>query len=396
MGEIGYNVERNMRTKLLTGRARPMAVFGIATAMAVSAAVSQGATDGTRATMTAIFENMQLLLGVSADQETFSAPANAYNVAIALREVSDQAALLSGHASAQDADTAFLGSALDRYATWTLWAYERREYERARSLLHGTTDICIACHTRLPSGDSPLADRFIDSDTVQNLSIRQRASLQTATRRFDDALGSLEILLADESLQAEDLVTAVSDYLTISIRVKEDLNRPRSILDKLSERKNLTRGLSNDIARWKKALNQLAESSVSSSDLGTARTLLRDTVNERPPAGHGALIEQVAASGILHRYLRSHVEPSAETAEAYFLLGLAEYRIAKDPWLPKAELYLEKAILAAPKSPSAAEAYDLLKEKLSRVYTSASGVHFPEEVATYLRDLESMVTGDTY
>lgn len=385
-----------MRIKCLAHRARPIAIAGIAAAIALSISIARADADGTRATMRTIFENMQHLLRASADENGFSAPENADNIALSLREMSDQAALLSGHAGAEDAEVAFLGSALERYASWASWAYERGDLDRARALLHDTTDVCVACHTRLPSGDSPVAEQFIDSNTVKSFSLRQRASLQIATRRFDDALDSLETLLADESLRSEDLSIAISDYLVVSIRVKGDVDRPRSMLEKLSKRTDLTDALFNDINRWNKTLSQLEETRIRSSDLDVAKLLLAETLSGHQPTQRTALIEQVVASGILHRYLQSHRQPSADTAEAYFLLGLAEHRISNDHWLPKAELYLEKAILSAPKSRAAAEAYDLLEQKLSRVYAGASGVQFPAEVDTHLKELKSLITGDTY
>ena len=79
-------------------------------------------------------------------------------------------------------------------------------------------------------------------------------------------------------------------------------------------------------------------------------------------------------------------------SEAHFLLGLAEFRIRRNEWLPHAELYLEVAIVLAPGAKWARSAYNLLEEKIQQTYEqSFSGP--PPEVVERLKELKQEIDG---
>ena len=65
--------------------------------------------------------------------------------------------------------------------------YEYGRFDEARYLLYGIVDDCVACHTRLPSGDgAPKAEAFIGAldDAAQQAAARLGASKQGLVERL--------------------------------------------------------------------------------------------------------------------------------------------------------------------------------------------------------------------
>lgn len=380
----------SVKSKLFAG------AFAASFLMAGTAGAVDGAERGaTRAAMRVILDSVRTLLTFSVENEAFRDPGRQDRVIDALNELGDQAAMLSEHAAAGDIGSAFLASSLERYAVLMLRNYEWGRFERVPQLVYRTTEICIACHTRLPShADSPAAaaEDFIDSRTVEALPAYERAKVQAATRRFDDALATLETLLASPSVDPDRVVDAVRLHLSISLRVKGDAERALPMLKALQRSGDLPRALREDAARWIAALQRLRPWPPSGSPLDAARHLVADATR-RAYDGRGALVQYIAAAGLLHLYTES-AQPgarSAELTEAYYLLGVAEYRSHADDWLPQAELYLEYAIRLEPGAPAAARAYELLQQKVLAGYGVGAVSELPQEVREHLRKLASMI-----
>jgi hypothetical protein len=108
------------------------------------------------------------------------------------------------------------------------------------------------------------------------------------------------------------------------------------------------------------------------------------------------LVNYIVASRLLYGYLensqaRSPAQATVDDgARAYYLLGLAQYRIDPDAWLPQAELYLEKAIRTAPGSEHARKAFALLTDAMQHSYPAAKG-GMPEDVRKHLQMLQDLV-----
>ena len=96
--------------------------------------------------------------------------------------------------------------------------------------------------------------------------------------------------------------------------------------------------------------------------------------------------DYIAASRVLYEYLASGEGTREQGAEAYYLLGLSQYRVEAAAWLPQAELYLEKAIRTAPGSEYARRALALLQAKVQESFT-ARGERIPDDVVRHLHML---------
>lgn len=351
--------------------------------------------EATRDAMQVIFENLRVLLQLDASGEEFDDPKHRTEVLEALRELDDQSAILASHGFYEDTGGMYLSSVLERYTLLLLRTYERGESKQLKQFLYGITDICIACHSRLPSEqDSPVAGHFADSRELASLPAKKKAKIQVATRRFDDALATIETLIESaESVDPAVLEDVLRTYLIVNIRVKGDMERPIPVVEFVAERSEPQSAWHRDVERWSESLEHLRDRPFIGGSLDTARELIDSAGSAEYPSQRSALVEYIAASSLLHRYLISRPSVAMDVSEAHYLLGVAEYRIHPDEWLPNAELYLEIAIVLAPDAKWARPAYTLLVEKLHETHEPPPGGGLPPEVEERLRELKRAIDG---
>jgi hypothetical protein len=351
--------------------------------------------EATRDSMRVIFESLRSLLQIDVIDGDFESAQYSEDVLAALRELDDQSAILASHGFYEDSAGAFLASVLERYSFLLLRTYERGDSEQVQQLLYGMTDICIACHTRLPSArDSPQAKQFVDSEAIWSLPDKKRARIQVATRRFDDALLTLEQILDSTVADPAALEDLLRTYLVVNIRVKGDMERPVETLRSVEERSAAQSPWRRDVGIWLESLRHFRSTPFIVDPLISAREMIEAASGADFPSKRSALVDYIAASSLLHRYLASNPSDTIGVSEAHYLLGLAEYRIYPDDWLPQAELFLEVAIVLAPDAPWAMPAYSLLVEKINRTYLQSPGGRLPPEVEERLRELKQAIDGE--
>ncbi|MCP5150085.1 MAG: hypothetical protein H6983_10985 [Ectothiorhodospiraceae bacterium] len=348
---------------------------------------------GLRDAMQLIFERMRELVSLAAVPERFGASDNATTVIEALREIGDQAAMVSEHAGT-DVGSGFLASSLDRYTGWALRNYEWGQIPAARSLVLEAVEVCIACHTRLPSGDSPVAEDFVASDTLARMAPRERARLLAATRRFDDAMTTLESELTAPSTSPASRVELMREYLLVAVRVRGELGRAASTLRAARDAGELPEASRTAVSAWVADLDEIGRHPIPEDDVLYSRWLLQGSAADPLSDDHSDLVRALAASAVLNRFLEREKPDGERLAEAYLLLGLAEARIDEPAGLPEAELYLESAILGAPGTPIAKVAFALLSKKVRRGFESGPEGKMPEEVMRHLAALEARSRGE--
>jgi hypothetical protein len=158
------------------------------------------------------------------------------------------------------------------------------------------------------------------------------------------------------------------------------------------QREDLWRHLRSDIESWISSLRRFEALDGLQIELEAARRLIEEAKQLISfPADRRALINYIAASSILLRYIESHSRPDVDLSEAYYLLGLTESRFEHDYWFSQADVYLETAIRLAPQSAFAERAYVLLEEKIILDYTGSSGVYLPEDVEVWLEELRRLI-----
>jgi hypothetical protein len=347
----------------------------------------------TRAIMQRIYAAIRVALPASADPEELARPERAAEIGAALDALADNASLLQSHVGGEERQMQFLARSVARDARDVRRAWREGQHPRAAFLLRQITEDCVVCHTRLPSDDSPVAKRFFEAGELEQLPEEPRASLQIATRRFDEALVTLESLLATSEHPAL-LIGPLTDYLVVSIRVKQDFERPVATLRRFSERADLWPELRSDVATWLAALPGLAERARGTPALETGRELFEDglALGAEPEAKRG-LVHFVTASSVLQLFLRTEPPPEA-LGETYYLLGMIEARIGRNYWVTPAPFFLEESIRLAPKQPYAADAFARLEAELRAAYEGADQEVLPPEEAERLQELRGLVQGE--
>ena len=251
---------------------------------------------------------------------------------------------------------------------------------------------CVACHARLPGDDSPRAE-VCSSTALARLPAPERARLQIATRRFQDALDTLEELLLSPESQPVLLIDPLTDYLIVSVRVLRDFERPVPVLRSFAARPDVWRQLRGEARVWAEALPELERRMPERPDLVYARRLIEEG---RALTDFGAdrsgLVHDVVASGILLRLVEAGSNETQELAEAFYLLAVLSSRIARGYGLSAADFFLERAIRLAPGAPFASEAYALLEQEELLSYEGVD-TELPREERRRLAELRELVDG---
>ncbi len=354
--------------------------------------------EGTREIMAEIYAAMKVALPATADMARFSAPEERPRIQQALDRLAAGADLMEGHTRPKDSQMQFLARSVARDARDVQRAYHNGQDARAAFLLQQITENCVACHTRLPAKDASLADGFVEHEAMEKLAPESRAGLLIATRRFDDAIDTLEKLLGDPHEHPALLIAPLTDYLVLNLRVKDDYERPLPTLQKLSQHSHIWEQLRRDIQGWIEALPDLHARTRGEAKVAVARELVAEA-RERNRLGdeQSGLVQFVAASAVLEQIVAEHprAEPgspeAAELGEAYFLLGLVEARIGRNYWISEAPFLLESAIRMAPTQPYALEAYHRLENEVLMQYEGSDEEDIDPEDQRRLDELRILV-----
>jgi hypothetical protein len=342
-----------------------------------------------------VFDALSQLLPASFDERAWTDPAQRDQIRARLQVLSAAAARLEEHAGSRERGFGFLSRSLARDVSEVESFYSRGQYEEARYYLHELTQNCVACHSRLPSArEFPMAERLLDQVELAQLSARERAQLQVATRRVDAALTTWESMFSDPAMDPVqlDIGGDLTDYLTVCIRVKLDLERPQGSLERLMQRKDLARYLRHHVTSWLKALRELAPEAASKPTLARARALVdRALAASDFPGGRQRIVYDLLASSMLHRSVDAAPAGDPQLAEAYYLLGVIEARTVDSYWVPQTEFHLEAAVREAPRGPFAEQAYALLEEYIVLGHGGPEGL--PDEVTANLAELRALLDG---
>lgn len=377
--------------------------MAVATALLAAAAMGRAADAGappgggsaeTRAAMAKILEALRTALPLATSPERFAAPASRPGLATAFAALAENAEGLAAHARGGEPGFERLGRYFAQRTATIARRFEAGEVEESRFLLWMVAESCMDCHERLPSSDSRLGRRLIDTTTLARLPPEERVRFEVASRQFTRALDTYEASFRDPAVLPTrlDLAGHLGDYLLVAVRVVDDPARARRGLGILLGRDDVSRYLIGELHAWSAALERLETRSRNPDLLADARALLAEAGRRaRYPADRRVLVETIAASARLNRYVAAHPEPSTKTAEAYYLLGRAERLIHRSYGASQADFFLETAIEMAPHSPVAADAYDLLEEETMAQWEGSAGTPLPPEERARLDRLRRMV-----
>ena len=351
-------------------------------------------TESTRQIMRDFAADLRVVLPATVDEETFSDSAANPAIREALADLADNASVLVAHSQRNESGTRQLGRSLERDTAEILYQYDRGRTDRAAFLLQQVTENCVVCHSRRPDATDPeIAAGFVDGAVLQQLDPERRETLQIATRQFDAALVTLEALLADPETHPAVMLGPLTDYLTVSLRVKDDYVRPVAVLAKFSRRDDLWQRLRSDVEGWIDALPSLYAQTRGEPELAVAQRILAEGAALREDSSdlRADLVHSIAASAVLQRYVRLHRDRGADLAEAYYLLGEIEARIGRNYWVSQAQHFLATSIRIAPGASTAQQAYGLLEEQILLSYEGSDEDAPGDEDAALLAELKALI-----
>ena len=109
------------------------------------------------------------------------------------------------------------------------------------------------------------------------------------------------------------------------------------------------------------------------------------------PLDRTGLVDYIAASALLNRFMTNKAIKAEQTSEAYYLLGVTEALIGRSTWLTQTDYYFEAAVRASPKSVSANKAFDALEQQILMEYSGSGGTNIPEDIQANLDELRGLV-----
>jgi hypothetical protein len=349
----------------------------------------------TRAAMTQIADALSRALPLSLEARQLEDPVARERYRASLEVLAESSARLESHGRSREASFAYLSRSLASDAQVAKQRLESGHDAESQFVVRQLVQDCVACHSRLPDlDDSKIGARLLGQLDPNELPLAERVRVQAATRQFDAALDGYEELFQDPEIPPGqlDLEGRLLEYLTISIRVKQDLRRPRWSLERMAHRPDVPDYLMDDLAAWTSSLDDLAKRPRIGDDGASARALVQDAHLERTPAyDRRGYVYALQASSLLHQHLGASTLDDEELAETYYLLGLTETRASRSLWLSEADVYLETSIRSAPGSPYAARAYALLEQETLAGYTGSAGLQLPGDVAERLAELRSLI-----
>ncbi len=352
----------------------------------------------TQATMQRIFNEVRYLLPLSFDVRHFQDPNERLRIENSLSSLAEATGQLKMHGSQGGPAFAYLGESLANQVNQVRRQFSRGHLSESQFLLQQLTETCVACHSRMKvTKQSNLAARFIEGIDQDTLGGHGIARLSIATRQFDQALDSFERRFEDQSIPAVtvDLEGSMIDYLTVAIRVKKNYARPVVALQKFLKRKDLPVYLRSNVEGWIDALETLRHRTPKKDPIAEALWLVTDSQEPSIYASErDSLVYDIAAAGVLHRYIESDVEEAEKRGQTFYLLGLTELRSQRNYWLSDAGFYLKTSIRTAPKTEHARDAFAVLEEYTILGFSGSRGVEIPEEVESELNELRRLLDGD--
>jgi hypothetical protein len=355
-----------------------------------------------RATMQQVFDALAVLLPASLDPDGFGDPARRDEMQAAFERLAAASKALARHGEGKDAAFRLLSRSLAEDADAAAGRFARGRVDEAAFRLQQLTQRCVACHSRLPSArDFPLAQRLVGRVELAELPPEERARLLVATRQFDGALAAYEAMFADPAAApaAIDQGGQLVDYLTVAIRVANELERPERALRALAARPDTPSYLRARLGRFADELAELRAPAPPGTALERAEALAARSraLGEFPTARDG-LVYDLYASALLHRDVEARGPSGGEDpalARAFWLLGSIEDRTAWSYWYPQTEAYMEATIAAAPHGPLAPRAYQRIEETLLVDHGAFRVEELPGAARARLAELAKRMEGAT-
>ena len=331
-------------------------------------------------------------------QRRFDAPANKSRIEKNVKKLADRAHSLNKKGISPDADpTVKILSGL--FQDETKRAYSalmsgNRTY--ARGALNRVSGYCIACHTRNSSG--PNFSSLPLEPSSKNLFPIEQGRFYAATRQYDRALDLFQKIAEDPVAPIQKPIEweqAIRYGLAIAVRVKNDPDQARALVERVIGSKNSPYFLKEDALKWRESIeewkNELPRKAVTEEGLHSEAIRLVGQARElqKYPMDHSADILYLRATPLIHQMLQT--APDGRSAQDGLLLAGLSYEALQTLSIDDFhDLYYQACIRKVPHTPTAALCYRRYEQSTYFGYTGSAGTSLPEDIKLNLSELQEL------
>lgn len=241
---------------------------------------------------------------------------------------------------------------------------------QANWMLKGTANICMSCHSQVPTQLKPFF-RTPEKKTK----VRQpfyEAEYLFVVRDFETALN-----LYIQSIQGRpkngvslsQATTALERILTITLRTSRDPKAAEKILRPLSQSKNLPDNVRKQIISWLDELKRwpknLPNPEVVSAD--KLLSFVKEDLNRSKKRGFAPLVTHIRNSGLLYEFMDNRPHTLYKSEILYYLALTTESMIYSHLH-SLAEIYLKECIKSSPGKPIARKCFNKFEDDLKTTY----------------------------
>jgi tetratricopeptide (TPR) repeat protein len=263
-------------------------------------------------------------------------------------------------------------------------------------MLNQVSSYCIACHTRNNSGPS-FASLPLEP-LSKNLSPLEQAKFYAATRQYDRALDIFQKILNDPVAPIErplEWEQAIRYGLSIAVRVKQDPDQARALVERVIGAKNSPFFLKQDALKWKDSIiqwkDETPKKAMTEEGLFSQATQLIVQARElqKYPRDHLADVLYLRASAVIHELLQK-VPDGHRAQEALLMAGMC-YDILRPLGLEGIhEIYYDACIKKAPHTATSETCYRRYEQSTYEGFTGSAGTYLPDDIKQKLQKLEGL------
>jgi hypothetical protein len=370
-----------LKIALLLGCAVTITSPGLAKEKSGNSKAKSPAPQSTKTIMDSIFSDIQELLPLSLNEAGFADPRNKGMMEAKLGHLAENAGVLQKHAGHKTILFQHLATALAEDARKANEQYRLRHFGSAAFLVTNMTNTCTSCHSRIPAlKDAPKPSDFLKKIEIDSLGIVEKVRILMVSRQFDAALTEIEKYFAtsNEAIAGAYHGGLLIDYLTLTLRVKPDLDRAIKNIKLLVDRNKEPLGLSSDLNEVFSSLDMLAKQNLPKDPLAAGRAVIEQAKKDEQDSGMLPFL--LVSSRYFNTYLESNPTNPQELAELYYYLGLTSSRSNASFWTSESQAMWDYAIASAPTSKFAKLSLDRLCDQITWEYSGSMGVDIPADV----------------
>lgn len=255
-------------------------------------------------------------------------------------------------------------------------AYSVESYEYSQEVLKNAVNYCVKCHMRTNVGRSfMLYDKFSDEINKQGNRL-EKAKFQVATRRFKQAITSLNENIRDSKIKSHKKFESLKMSLAIHIKNRASISDAKKQLSQFLNFKSL-RKYKKIMKAWSATFKEFPKLSLIS--LEKAMQMSR--------SGESAFVEGTLKSLVLHQSLSS-LNSKPKRAKIYFSLGKIYSRNSSLSFWELPSQYFEACIYELPYTKLAKKCYYNLEMQVRKSYNIDIDAPLPLKETAHLSKLK--------